>query len=195
MDKYFYENDICYARYSDDVIIFDEENKLKTHIETYRKYIKDKKMIVNSDKEQIIAPGETWSFIGFEYRDGKIDIAHAAIRKLMGKIRRSARSIRRWCIKKNVPFEKGLMVFNRKFNKKFYCKDPSRDLCWTKWYFPLINTTKGIHAIDLYMQQYQRYLVTGKQKKSSYEVAPYELLKENGYKPLVHEYYKRWDEQ
>lgn len=191
MDSHFYNKNICYVRYSDDIIIFDKEENLSFHIEAYREFIDKYNLESNPDKEQLVKPGEKWNFLGFEYDSGKIDISKVTVKKLMGKIRRSARSIRRWMLRKNASIESGLKVFNRKLNKKFYSKETGRELCWARWYFPLINTSESLHIIDTYMQQYQRYIATGTQKKSAYGKAPYELLKKCGYRPLVHEYYKK----
>ena len=65
----------------------------------------------------------------------------------------------------------------------------NNELTWELWYFPIINTTKGIHEIDLYVQQTLRYIATGKYNKKNYNIT-YTKLKELGYRPLVSEYYK-----
>ena len=46
-----------------------------------------------------------------------------------------------------------------------------------------------MHSVDLYMQQYLRYIKTGKFCKKNYNLN-YEELKKIGYRPLVSEYYK-----
>ena len=138
-------------------------------------------------------PGENWSFLGFQYSRGVIDISPIAVRKLMDKVRRYSRSLRRWGIKNKVSQEKLLVIFNRKFNRKFYDTQSGRQLCWCRWYFPMINTDQTLHLIDFYLQDWQRYLVTGKHNKANYRRVSYELLKECGYRPLVAAYYKRKD--
>ena len=191
MDEYFYEGGVRYARYSDDIIIFDTEEKLPEHIAAYRRFIEKYRLRSNPEKEHVSAPGEAWSFLGFEYRAGTIDISRVTLAKLMGKIRRQARSIRRWMLRKGAEPARALRAFNRKFNRKFYSADVGRELCWARWFFSLINTDKSLHEIDKYMQQYERYIVTGKQGKANYERAPYELLRRCGYRPLVSAYYSR----
>lgn len=191
MDEYFYKRGVRYARYSDDIIIFDTEEKLSEHMAAYRRFIEKYRLRSNPDKELVSAPGEAWSFLGFEYRAGTIDISRVTLTKLMGKIRRQARSLRRWMLRKGAEPERALRAFNRKFNRKFYSADAGRELCWSRWFFSLINTDKSLHEIDKYMQQYERYIVTGKQSKANYERAPYELLRRCGYRPLVAAYYSR----
>ena len=92
-------------------------------------------------------------------------------------------------IKKNATPEVTLKAMNRKFNKKFFGKNEN-DLTWKYWFFPVINTDVTLKAIDNYMQEAQRYIVTGKHNKRNFEKVPYEFLKKCNYKSLVNEYYK-----
>ncbi len=189
MDEYFQSQNALYARYSDDILIFSEKDTLDAHIEAYREFLKKYRLTSNPAKEQRILPGEKWSFLGFEYHLGVIDISNVAARKLLDKIRRSARSLRRWMLKKNASAERTLKAFNRKFNKKLYETEAGRELCWCRWYFPVITTTRSIHYIDQYMQNWQRYIVTGKHNKANYKKVPYAMLTRCGYRPLVSAYY------
>lgn len=60
---------------------------------------------------------------------------------------------------------------------------------WSRWYFPVINTDKGLKQIDSCMQQCIRYISTGKHTKSNYNFR-YEDMKRLGYRNLVNEWYK-----
>lgn len=190
MDQYFADRGVIYARYSDDIIIFDTPERLSEHVAAYRRFIKKYHLSSNPDKESFFNQGEKWSFLGFSYDNGTIDIAPITVKKIMDKARRASRSVRRWMLKKEVEPAKALQVFNRKFNRKFYQVSQGHDLCWTRWYFPLINTTKSLHKIDIYLQECQRYLVTGKHNKTGFEKVPYSMMKKCGYKPLVASYYQ-----
>lgn len=191
MDEYFVKRGVRYARYSDDIIVFDARERIDEHVAAYRGFLEKYRLRSNPDKELLSAPGEAWSFLGFEYRAGTIDISRSTVAKLFGRIKRQSRSLRRWMLKNNAEPERALRAFNRKFNRKFYSADAGRELCWSRWFFPLINTDASLRAIDAYMQQSQRYLVTGTHNKSGYKLAPYELLRECGYRPLVAAYYQR----
>ena len=92
-------------------------------------------------------------------------------------------------LKKNADSSRAISAVIRKFNRKFYMINNTRELTWSLWYFPVINTVEGLHEIDEYMQQELRYIATGKHNKKNYNIT-YERLKELGYKPLVSEYYK-----
>ena len=191
MDEFFAERNVLYARYSDDIIIFGGRDETEESIRTYRGFLEKYGLVSNPSKEQRFAPGESWSFLGFEYRNGTVDISRAASGKLLDKIRRGAKSVRRWMLKKGASPERALTAFNRRFNRKFYDTASGRELCWCRWYFPMINTDATLRYIDRYMQDWQRYIVTGKHNKANYRKVPYSVLKDCGYRPLVAEYYRR----
>ena len=187
IDEYL-KNDL-YFRYSDDIIIFTkskEEIELKAN--KLKELLKEYNLIINTEKEHYYEPNSKWEFLGFSFINNIIDLSDNSIHKIKGKIRRSARSIRRWMIKNNVETDKALKVMIRKFNKKFYsCKNT--ELSWKYWFFPIINTSESLKIVDEYLQQEIRYIATGKHNKKNYKVVPYHKLKELGYKSLVHEYY------
>ena len=49
--------------------------------------------------------------------------------------------------------------------------------------------SEGFRIIDDYMQEYLRYLYSGRHYKGNYKIT-YEMLKKIGYRNLVNEYYK-----
>jgi len=49
--------------------------------------------------------------------------------------------------------------------------------------------SEGFRIIDDYMQEYLRYLYSGRHYKGNYKIT-YEMLKKIGYHNLVNEYYK-----
>lgn len=92
-------------------------------------------------------------------------------------------------IRKNADYERAVSSVIRKYNQKFYQVKNSSNLTWSLWYFPIINTSKGLNEIDLYMQECLRYVKTGKHNKKNYNLK-YKELKQMCYRPLVSEYYK-----
>ena len=189
VDKYFEKEDVLYLRYSDDIIIFAEEYKINEYIKILNSKITQNNLTINEDKKLYIKPGQKWDFLGFSFENGIIDISKVAKDKIKGKIKRSCRKLRRWMLKKNTESNRAIRAVIRKFNRKFYMIDNTRELTWSLWYFPVINTTEGLHEIDEYMQQELRYIATGKHNKKNYKIT-YEMLKEYGYKPLVSEYFR-----
>lgn len=189
IDKYFKDKKILYLRYSDDIILFaNSKEEIMEYSNKLKELLLSFNLTINPDKENYYEPHDTWEFLGFSYKDNKIDLSANSLHKIKGKIRRSARSIRRWMLRKEVIPDKAIKVMIRKFNIKFYCSR-NAELSWKYWYFPVINTSESLKIVDEYLQQYIRYIYTGKHNKKNYKLVPYSKLKRLGYKSLVHEYY------
>ena len=189
LDEYFEKRGILYARYSDDIIVFSEtEKELVECAEYIRNYLSDKGLEINESKVFQTFPKEEWSFLGFSYSDGTIDVSDVSTRKLKKKMRRKARALLRWKNNKNAAHERAVKAYISYFNKKLYSNPVVNEITWTRWYFPLINTDKSLKEIDSYMQQCIRYIATGSQSKKKYSFT-YEQMKKLGYIPLVSRYY------
>lgn len=189
IDEFFDKEHVLYARYSDDIIFFANESNIEKYIEKFKQLILEHKLNLNENKIQYIKPHDKWDFLGFSYKDGTIDLSNIAKQKIKGKIKRSARKLRRWMLKKDASSDRAIAAVIRKYNKKFYCTTNKNELTWSLWYFPIINSTEGLHEIDLYMQDCLRYIRTGKYCKKNYNLR-YDDLKKLGYKPLVSQYYR-----
>lgn len=189
LDSFFEEKGATYVRYSDDIIVFaKDEEKITEYADVIKEFLKSRGLEVNPKKESYGAPGDMWSFLGFCYRDDKIDIAPASIRKLKGKMRRKSRALLRWRQRNGVDGAKAASAFIRIFNRKLMEQSDDNDLTWSYWFFTVINTTESLHEIDLYAQESIRFIMSGTHKNSKYNVR-YEDMKALGYKSLVHEYY------
>lgn len=183
-----------YMRYSDDIILLAEsEETLMEGRDVMLSHIESKGLGVNPSKERLSGPGEPIEFLGFVYHHGIVDVSPGTVSKTKAKIRRSARSIRRWMIRKGVEPEKALRVMTRKFNGKFFGREGD-GLGWSHWFFPVINTDASLREVDAYMQMWLRWIVTGRHSTSNNGLVPYSVLKDNGYRTLVNGYHSRRDE-
>lgn len=190
LDAYFYGKGIPYVRYSDDILVFTKSaDELYESVETIRSTLSERKLKLNPKKEAVFAPGEKWTFLGFSYQAGVVDISEVSFEKLKGKMRRKARALQRWADKKNLPGECAAKAFVKRFNTKLYDNPVYNELTWTRWFFPVINTDETLKRIDEYMQDCIRFLATGRRTKARYDFR-YEDIKRLGYRNLVNEYYK-----
>ncbi len=182
------------------------EDEIRARAEEIRGFLAEKGLSVNPKKEQLSAPEDGWTFLGFSYKCGVTDIAPATVDKIKGKMRRKARALARWRDRGGHSGEKAAAAFIRIFNKKLLgissrkqdgqadiwsAQVPSGDneLTWSLWFFPVINTVKSLQLIDSYAQDQLRFLISGSRTKARYNVR-YEDLKALGYRSLVNEYYK-----
>jgi hypothetical protein len=190
LDGFFVGKGVPYARYSDDVILF---AKTAAELESYKAsahaILKQYGLTVNEDKETTTPPGGTWEFLGISFCNGTIDLSQATKEKIKGKIRRKARSLRRWMLRKEADPERAMRAFIRAFNRKFFDTGTSNDLTWSRWFFPLLTVSDGLREVDAYLQHYVRYIPTGRFNHANYRT-DYKDLKRLGYRSLVHEYYE-----
>ena len=190
IDEFFWKQKLVYARYADDIIIFcNNKNDLLENQKILKEYFDKFRLKINPKKEYFFNPTDKWEFLGFSFNNKTIDLSDNSVKKIKAKIKRSARGIRRWMLRRNLDYTLALKAMNRKFNRKFYGKQDKEELSWKYWFFPTINTDKSLKIIDNYMQEQLRYIVTGKHNKRNFKKVPYSMLKSCGYKSLVHEYY------
>lgn len=191
LDKHFYKSNVKYARYADDIIIFCKtREELNSAISFIKEYLYNMDLNVNKEKEYYFNKGDKWEFLGFSYQNYKINISDNSFKKIKAKIRRSARSIRRWKLSKNMKNEYAIKTMISKFNNKFFNDNNPDDLSFSRWYFPVINQTDRLKEIDNYLQNNIRYIISGKHNKMNYK-CKYNYLKKYGYRTLINEYYKR----
>ena len=189
LDNAFASRKIPYVRYSDDIIVFaDTPETVLAHAQEIRSFLADMGLSVNSSKEHFFTPGEGWSFLGFYCRDNVIDIAPATLDKLKQKMRRKARSLKRWQDRNDRDSERAAAAFIRIFNRKLLESPMDNELSWSCWFFSVINTADSLRTIDHYAQECIRFLLSGTHTKARYRFR-YEDLKRLGYRSLVHEYY------
>ncbi len=191
LDKCFdNRNDIIYCRYSDDIIVFaKEKERLEDAKAIILEYISEYKLDVNQEKEVYTQPGEEWTFLGFSYCNGIIDISHISKEKLKGKMRRKASTLIRWKNRKGKEDNMAVRAFIKRFNKKLYDSDDPNETNWSRWYFPLINTDKSLKELDAYMQECLRYTASETHTKARFNYR-YAQMKALGYRSLVNEWYK-----
>ena len=193
MDQWFYDHEIPYARYSDDIIVFgDTEEEVRKYGEKIRTLLLEHGLSVNPKKEELRRPEEGFVFLGFYLNHDIIDVAPASVTKMKKKMRRKTRSLLRWKNQNNLSGEKAAKAFIRIFNRKLLESSLDSDLTWSYWYFSTINTTDSLRVIDHYCQECIRYLLTGTRTKARFN-AKYEDFKGLGYQSLVHAYYSFTD--
>lgn len=190
LDKWFYDREITYIRYSDDIIILgNSEEEVSSYSDRVKRLLSQYRLTVNPSKELYVKAGDRWEFLGFSYHRGVVDISDVALSKLKSKMKRKAKALVRWREKKDLEPYKAVKAFIKKFNMKLYSNADDNGITWSRWYFPVINTDKSLKALDNYMQDCIRYIAKGDYSKSRFNFR-YEDMKRLGYKSLVNSFYK-----
>jgi hypothetical protein len=188
LDGWFVGQGVPYARYSDDIVVFAESREeIESHKAELLRILGEHGLEANPAKETLTAPGEPWEFLGIEYDNGQLDLSAATKKKLKGKMRRKARALRRWMLRKGASDERAIRAMIRVFNRKFFSGGNTHDLTWSRWFFPLLTRHDGLQEMDHYLQQQLRWIPTGKTRKSNHRLK-YADLKRLGYRSLVHEF-------
>ena len=91
-------------------------------------------------------------------------------------------------------FEKAAAVLIRKMNEKYYDLEGDNEFTWSRWFFPVLTTDRGLKVLDSYLLEYVRYLYSGRHYKGNYRIS-YDGIKKLGYHSLVYEYYRYRDEK
>ena len=190
MDEFFYEKNIPYARYSDDVIVFgDSYDAISFYETTIKSFLFTKGLEINSKKEIRTVPGEKVEYLGFEFTKDQINISDMTEKKIKDKIKRKSRALYRWKNRKNASDERTARAMIRYLNNKFFNNAIKGEITWCRWYFPLITKDDKLKRIDEYAVSTIRYLYTGKYGKSNYNLG-YHEIKSMGYRSLVNTFWK-----
>ena len=190
LDREFEQmQDVIYCRYSDDIIVFSPDLvTLENAKSILHDHLSEMRLSINPAKVVQTASGEKWTFLGFSYQDGEIDVCAHSVRKLKARMRRKARALIRWKHANGKDDWMAARAFVKYFNKRLYTSEDPHEINWSRWYFPLITTDKSLKVLDAYMQDCIRYIVTESRTKSRYAFR-YEQIKDLGYRSLVHEWY------
>lgn len=191
VDQMFAERKVNYFRYSDDILILaDSYEDLMDLQKILYKKLEELGLEINHEKEAVYAPHEKLEFLGFSFSDGVVDLSAHTVEKAKARICRKAKALMRWQRKKGLTADKAAKGFIRSMNHKFYGTGADDEFTWSRWFFPNITTDQSLKEIDHYMQQYIRYIITGRHYKGNYRIS-YETLKDWGYCSMVNAYYKK----
>lgn len=190
MDDWFDQNNVAYARYSDDVIVFaDTLHEIEQFKSVIKNFLQQKGLEINSKKEVFATPDQKWEFLGFAIKDGQIDLSDMALQKIKDKMHRKAKKLVMWKKRTNASDERAISAFIRTFNKKFFDNPKNHEITWCRWYFPTITTEASLKLVDEYALSCIRYISTGKHTKANFNLR-YDTIKQLGYKSLVNSFFK-----
>ncbi len=181
-------------RYADDILILaDSREDRDFALAKLEEFLRERKLELNSKKMLIADPGTPFDFLGFSFSGGEVDLAAASIRKMKDRIRRKAHRLWRKRTQNGLSWEKAARAMIRGIDSRLYDLSGTGSFSWTRYFFPVLTTDKGLHEIDTCMLQYLRYLADGRHHKKNYRIR-YEDIRRLGYTPLVREYYT-WQEE
>lgn len=180
VDEWCSENCTVYRRYSDDILILDADWESKLAVVENR--LQSLGLTVNKKKTTIIREGEPFTFLGVSINGNTVTISPNGIQKYKKTIRGI---IKRYSRMKNKRFaqEKAIDSINA------FVFGSKEDRGWLSHYASVCNTVDDFRMLDNFTKNSLKKLYTG---KNNYTVNQHktsnELLRQMGYKSLVHFY-------
>ncbi|AMK13759.1 reverse transcriptase [methanogenic archaeon mixed culture ISO4-G1] len=192
IDIHFKQMRIQYYRFADDILILsNSKEELNKHVGYVRMLIKKRNLVINPDKEIFYRPHDRIEFLGLFIQDGSFDLNRKSLDRTMKKIRMEGRHYRKLVEIGEKTTEESVHCFLTRMDQRFFGWEKNSKACWTHWYFPLINTDKSLKIIDNQIQEWCRFIVTGKHVKGNLYCVSYQYLKGMGYQTLVNRFYNR----
>ena len=174
---------------ADKAVLTDSQQQANELYGEIKSHVESKGLSLNPEKFSLTPPHQPWEFLGFKFSDSGIDLADSSVRKMKAKIKRKTAKLLRWKNKNHLSGDKAAKAMIKVFDRKFFGKDSEHDLTWSRWFFPVLTTDAGLHALDAYLVENIRCLYTGRHYKGNYRIT-YDHIRSLGYKSLVGEYYK-----
>lgn len=192
-DKYFDTSGAIYARYSDDIIIIeDNRESIDIDIGMLSRYLDNYGLQINPDKYKYFSPGDDITFLGIKLQaDGTIDMSDHAKQKIKKQIHRWTKKGRKEIEMKGKDFMTLATQINRRFNyKNFKCYiEKEAQFGWCHYMFGHINTDKSLKELDIYVKDCLRAMKTGKHNKANYRALSEEDFINMGWISLVQLYH------
>jgi RNA-directed DNA polymerase len=198
LDRQMAAEDYCYLRYCDDILVFTtSEAEAKAVQARIAEITACLGLTLNSDKEQLLPPGHSFIYLGYEFGDGHVRIGRRALAKFKRRIRRvTAR--RRWAslLPRDLESERGCHRLGQlvgAVNAEIVGHDHRN---WVR-YFSRCDDESQFRELDAWIRDRIRAAVTKRWSRGNYARLPTSLLREQGLRSLVNEYYRwrnRWRE-
>lgn len=192
LDEYFESKNKVYARYSDDIVVL-ENNKeeLKKDLDIILNTIEKYGLTINPDKYKWFSPGDSVDFLGLKLSDnGEVDISDHAKQKIKKQIHRWCRKGRMEIERDDKPFDiVARKVIRQLNNKNFFCAiNHDTEFGWALYSFSKITTIQSLKEIDLYTKDTLRAMKTGKHNKANYKAISKDEFHSLGLLSLVEMY-------
>lgn len=180
-------DNVLYARYSDDIILFaDSREQLDYLLENITKMLLPAGLVIHPDKLEFFKPRESFEFLGLklaqlENRRFSIDIGDSTFTRMKQIISNEAKLTRKRIRRGNdKDRELATLIYNlnNQFFKTYLADD--KEISYAKYVFSNVNSIARLRELDFYMKERIRYAITGKNNSGTLKKVPYEKMLEFG---------------
>jgi RNA-directed DNA polymerase len=192
LDEAMTQNGSYYTRYADDIVIFAETQGLaREAVERLQLQSSALGLTHSPEKTRIVAPGESFEFLGYEVKGGEVLIRPYALNSLKRRIKR-ATAKRKWprLDGRSLDSEEGRTVLRSIVGRvnRVYMYKGGND--WAR-HFCRCTSDHQLRELDAWIADRIRMAVTKRWAVKNRRRIPYRLLRDLGWTPLVPLFY-RW---
>jgi hypothetical protein len=192
LDQRMAQEGLHYIRYADDIVIFAETQDLAQQaVERLQSLSGALGLTHSPEKTRIVAPGESFEFLGYEIEGDEVLIRPYALNSLKRRIKR-ATAKRKWTRldRKSLDTEAGRAVLRSIIARvnRAYVYTGGND--WAR-HFCRCTSDHQLRELDAWIADRIRMAVTKRWAVKNRRLIPYSLLRDLGWQPLVPLFY-RW---
>lgn len=148
IDEEISKLNVCYFRYSDDILIVGPE--WEKGYEILKTMLAEKKLVLNPKKVEILHKDKWFKFLGFMLKDDKITLSHSRLKSFQKEIEKRT-------VDRNVT---DISLIVKAVNRYMYKGDGTYS--WATSVLPIINVDKDIQTLNSYVMDAIRAAHTGK---------------------------------
>ena len=187
---------LVYSRYTDDIcVICKDKETAEENLKILRNIVEGElKLEFNEEKTMIVEPGEAYDLLGLKYGVGYVDIADNTYGKVRNRMSHRANKLVRGVRKGKFDHKEAMSRMARTINTYFYYRGKDNTgVSWTDKFIYDVTVPDRLRLLDQFSEDCIRYVGTGRKTNAKYRVR-YKDIKELGFKPLVHVFYRRYEE-
>lgn len=170
MDWMFYHQNKVYARYSDDIILFDyTKEALNESLAYIKEQLALRGLTINDSKYVYFDPDDPVEYLGLKLTPTGVDISDHSKKKLKATFKRWCKAARKEMELKGKSFDYVAKRLVNRWNWKIfksYVEDPQK-FGWGYYAFRYITTPESLIELDFYIRDRLRALKTGKNNKAN----------------------------
>lgn len=172
-----------YARYADDILIAaSTQEELDELILILTHELQKKKLMLNERKTLRLAPGSSFSYLGWYIRGNQVDVSPDVLSELRVSIRSETKRLLIASRKNHLPENMRLFLAISRANRLIDCWRLADA-------FRVVSVHDGLRTIDHMLYDMIRTVASGKTGSGRYRIR-HKQIQEWGYKSLVNRYYR-----
>ena len=194
-DEVFSERSIIYSRYTDDICMICESKEAAE--ENYRLLKKmleeDRHLTLNEEKSELVVPGEAYDLLGYKFGDGFVDLSDNTFGKICSRMKHRQNKLMRYVRSGKMTRETAFKKMMAYINNQFYsARESDNRYSFARKVLGIITTSERLKLLDELSEDCLRCVGSGRKTNAKYRIR-YEDMREAGFRPLVHEYYRRFE--